>query len=564
MRRLKHTGSFVALLLFTLFIASSPSFAENEGLEDLDRATQQKVTVEGLEDLNDVIDSIDTALEKGLDEANTEFAEQLLVSTLMQRASTLSSAVLNSPLQDSRRGQWMQLRQFALNDLQRVVEIDDKVWEAYLLISRLQTLPFGDAGAAKRALTKVVDAPDITPEQRAEALGLRGTVQRDEEKRLADFNRAIELEPKNPDFLRLRAQHYLSAEEFDKALVDIDKAIELDPEHAASHELRGMILLGLERQDDALASFNRATELVPEAALPYQHRGELYLKKGDAKKALEQLTKALELSPENLQTLLVRASVYYELKEVDKALADVETVIRLQPNAVIAHLMRAEILAASDRLDDAIAALEELNKRAPEQAQLLSPLGTYYLLDGRPRKAIETFSEVVTLAPDDARALRFRGDAYLNIGKHQEAIADFNRALELEGDNEGVLNNLAWVLATSPVDALRDGQRAIELATKASELAGGQTPHILSTLAAAYAEVGNFEKAKEWATKAIELQQSAVDVATDPAEKKRRETDLASLKKELENYQQNKPTREIQSVEEEGQAPPKADQTAAP
>ena len=66
---------------------------------------------------------------------------------------------------------------------------------------------------------------------------------------------------------------------------------------------------------------------------------------------------------------------------------------------------------------------------------------------------------------------------------------------QIEPD-EGLLNNLAWVLATSPDDKLRDGKRAIELATKAAEVSNYETPHVLSTLAAAYAETGDFEKAK--------------------------------------------------------------------
>lgn len=566
----------LAMAAFAFLVA--PAMAENEGLGDLDRATQEKVTAESLDDLNSVIDSIDTALEKGLDDANSEFAKQLLVSTLMQRAGALSAAVLNmSPQSSPRDPRWMQFRQFALNDLQRVVEIDPKSWEAYLLISRLQTLPFGDPGAARRALTKIVDAEDVSTEQRAQALGLRGMVQKEDEKRIADFDRAIELDDDNPEYLRLRAQYQFTKEEHEKALADVDKAIEMQGDHFASHELRGMILLGLDRHEEALESFNEATKLIPEAALPYQHRGELFMKQGDAEKALAELSKAIELAPESPQTLLVRAAVYYELKQPDKALADVEAAIRLQPQLVVGHLMRAEILAANDRLDDAIVALEELNKLAPDQAQLLNPLGTYYLLDGRPNKAIEIFSRVVELTPDDARALRFRGDAYLNLGQHREAIADFNRALEIDEDNDGVLNNLAWVLATSPDDEVRDGKRAVELATEANEIAGGKTPHILSTLAAAYAETGDFEKAKDWAKKAIEAQQEAIRLqeaalgeSEDAAAKEQLtaaleslKKDLASLENELATYEQNKPMRERQTGEKESDAEPQADRAVS-
>ena len=55
-----------------------------------------------------------------------------------------------------------------------------------------------------------------------------------------------------------------------------------------------------------------------------------------------------------------------------------------------------------------------------------------------------------------------------------------------------MLNNLAWLLATSPEEGIRDGKRAIELAEKACEETEWQDAHIISTLAAGYAETGNF------------------------------------------------------------------------
>ena len=69
------------------------------------------------------------------------------------------------------------------------------------------------------------------------------------------------------------------------------------------------------------------------------------------------------------------------------------------------------------------------------------------------------------------------------------------------------------MLATSPDEKLRDGPRALKFATKAAEATKYETPHILSTLAAAYAETGDFENAAKWSQKAVELSQKDVDAA---------------------------------------------------
>jgi Tfp pilus assembly protein PilF len=180
----------------------------------------------------------------------------------------------------------------------------------------------------------------------------------------------------------------------------------------------------------------------------------------------------------------------------------------------------------------------------------MNRLGSFYLLAGRPRKAIETLTTVIQQEPENFSALRFRGDAYLNIGEHAEAVADFNKALEIEEEDESLLNNFAWVLATSPDDKVRDGKRAVELATKASELTGHQTPHVLSTLGAAYAETGDFESAKKWSQQAVELSKKLVEAAKDDAERAKLQKDLEQLQKELTSYEEKKPVRERQTTED--------------
>src|SRR5690606_11096377 len=122
-------------------------------------------------------------------------------------------------------------------------------------------------------------------------------------------------------------------------------------------------------------------------------------------------------------------------------------------------------------------------------------LALYYLFAKQARAAIGAYSEVLEKDDDNVAALRGRADAYLNIGEHAKAVADFKKAIEVEPEDTGLLNNYAWVLATSPDDDVRDGKLSVELATKAVEARDSKESHILSTLAAAYAEAGDYQKA---------------------------------------------------------------------
>jgi tetratricopeptide (TPR) repeat protein len=119
-------------------------------------------------------------------------------------------------------------------------------------------------------------------------------------------------------------------------------------------------------------------------------------------------------------------------------------------------------------------------------------MAMYLAADKRPRKAIEILDNVIADNEKNADALRSRGDALLSIGKHAEAIADYEKSLKIDPKDTGVLNNLAWVLATSKDDKVRDGKKSIEYGKQACELTEYKKPHILSTLASGYAEAGDF------------------------------------------------------------------------
>jgi hypothetical protein len=120
-------------------------------------------------------------------------------------------------------------------------------------------------------------------------------------------------------------------------------------------------------------------------------------------------------------------------------------------------------------------------------------------------KGLNDLTKAIELDPNDAGAYAWRGSVYHQMGKFRRAISEYERSLQLDPDKMHVLNTLAWILATSLEDGIRDGSRAVELARRACELSKWQDPRMLGTLAAAYAETGQFDKAIEYQNKAISL-----------------------------------------------------------
>jgi Flp pilus assembly protein TadD len=224
--------------------------------------------------------------------------------------------------------------------------------------------------------------------------------------------------------------------------------------------------------------------------------------------------------------------------------------LKLKPDLALVIRTRAMFLAENNRLDDAITEMEKLAKRDPKDTQTLLQLGMLHSAKKNWPKAIETYKAVLALEPEDWRAIRGLGDAMLNSGHQAEAIVLYEKAIKLEPKDDGILNNLAWVLATSPDDKIRNGRRALELATEACKLTEYKVPHILSTLAAAYAETGDFDNAVKWSTKAVEIANNAKE-----NDKENDQETKDALKKELENYKAKKPTRELMSEKGEPKKP---------
>jgi tetratricopeptide (TPR) repeat protein len=267
----------------------------------------------------------------------------------------------------------------------------------------------------------------------------------------------------------------------------------------------------------------------------------VYAAEKKSKEALDDIEHALKNEPDSPQrigqALLLRAQVHQQAGDAKAARADLDEALKDTPGWAPALELRAILSANDNDYSQAIEDFKQLQKVAPKSPELLGQLAMLYEANKQPRKAVAAYNDVLAVDSENFMALRGRADAYLNIGDHADAVTDYEAALKIKPQDSGVLNNLAWVLATSPDDNVRNGKRSVELGTQAAKLGDYKQAHILSTLAAGYAETGDFETARQWSQKAVDLGSDDPDVNTQ-------------LKKELASYENKKPWREKQVIEE--------------
>ena len=261
----------------------------------------------------------------------------------------------------------------------------------------------------------------------------------------------------------------------------------------------------------------------------YIGRGLAYRELRDYDKAIADYSEALRLDPKSVAAYLNRGSVWSNKREYDKAIADYTEAIRLDPKYAGAYSNRGAAWQTKGDYDKAIANYNEAIRLDPKDAVAYYNRGHAWQNKEDLDRAITDYSKALQLDPRFAPAFYNRGQASDSKGHYEDALADFNEAIRLEPKYARPYDGRAWIWATCPEAKFRDGKRAVESALRACELeaAGGRSN--IGTLAAAYAEAGDFENAIKWQLRAVEL-------ATT--------TEKAALLTRLELFRSGKPFRE--------------------
>jgi tetratricopeptide (TPR) repeat protein len=243
----------------------------------------------------------------------------------------------------------------------------------------------------------------------------------------------------------------------------------------------------------------------PECWMAHTNIGIVFLQQGKIDDAIAHYRLALQMQADswdaeyNLGTALVAKG------QVDEAILHCERAVGMRPTDPDAQVSLGNALFAKGRIDEAIAHYQKAIAAQPDHFLARYSLGHALLEKGELEGAIQVCRSALLLRPSDADCQTTLAIALEEKGNPTEAIQHYQKALELAPKSISTLTNLAWLLATSQDASLRNGAKAIELATQADRLVGGTNTLVLRTLAAAYAENGEFTNAIRTARSAMQL-----------------------------------------------------------
>jgi tetratricopeptide (TPR) repeat protein len=198
-----------------------------------------------------------------------------------------------------------------------------------------------------------------------------------------------------------------------------------------------------------------------------------------------------------------------------------------------AHLNLGNALMSQNRFDEAREQFDAALQINPDYYEAQANIGFIVASQGKLDEAVAIYRSALARKPSSPKFHFLLANALHQQGKQAEAMEEYRRELSINPDHILALNDLAWILATDSSAAVRNGAEAVRLAKRACEMTQFREPQFIGTLAAAYAELGQFGEAVRMAEKAKALAETSG------------QTELAQRNEELlKLYREGKGVRE--------------------
>ena len=215
---------------------------------------------------------------------------------------------------------------------------------------------------------------------------------------------------------------------------------------------------------------------------------------GDDAEAVKEAERAVELAPTDSAAHL-NLAIAAKRTDMERAIAEARRAIELGPENFSAYQLLMKCLLESGRYNEAAAFGPEWLAVSPFDVAAHSSVAVAMAQTGDLVTAARQLGYVMMLRPNAEEALAQLHQIVLSLAKAPDGLQRLRDIAANAPDSPRMLDELAWLLATYPDSNARDGAEAVRLAERACALTDRRVPALLATLAAAYAEAGDFPRA---------------------------------------------------------------------
>ena len=268
----------------------------------------------------------------------------------------------------------------AMNGIEESKKVAQKLLAFKRIFDGAQLEMQGDSIAAETAYSQAFGIdPNYTPLYYWRGFLYRASINpyfQNSDKSIADFNKAVEINPADPVSYIARSFSYILSDKKDEAAADINKIVEMYPEDYFAYMIRGGTLEVIGKPEAAVEDYTKAIELksINKGALldfdtVYKARGDAYIKLAQYDNAIADYSKVVELKPDEANSYYDRANIYVQMKEYKKAVADYSKAIEMKPENENFYRRRGECYEKSGEKKLAKADFAKAKKIESERAK---------------------------------------------------------------------------------------------------------------------------------------------------------------------------------------------------
>ncbi|MGH3693910.1 MAG: tetratricopeptide repeat protein [Pseudonocardiaceae bacterium] len=235
---------------------------------------------------------------------------------------------------------------------------------------------------------------------------------------------------------------YEKLDRYEEAVADFTRAIGLNPEYQWAFVNRGKTNLLMDRYEEAVTDFTRAISLGSTFEAVIASRGMAYQAMGRHEEALTDFIRVIELNPASEWAFFNRGMTYFLMDRYGEGLADLILAIKLNPKYQLAIIMRGLAYQEMGRYEEALVDLSLAIRLDPKDWWAIANRGVTYRLMGRYEEALVDLSLAIRLDPKVRWAIANRGVTYRLMGRYEDALADLNQAIDLDPKDELALVTL--------------------------------------------------------------------------------------------------------------------------
>ena len=345
------------------------------------------------------------------------------------------------------------------------------------------------------------------------------------------LNQSLAINPDDSD-----THHYLGLAlvelgRMDEAIEHYRKAIALRPSAAAeTHTALGLVLALQGKADAAIHHHRQALRENPKLADGHNNLGSVLSRQGKLEEATSHLREALRFNPDHAEAHYNLGNALFQQGRRGDAIRRYRKALAIKPDLIEAHYNLAMVLSRQGQSDEAVYHYRQAIHFKPGFPSALNNLANVLASRGQLEEAIQYYEQAIELKSDYAFAHVGLAGALRVQGHFDRALAHFRKASRLVPDQLQVLKGMAWILATTPDDEVRQPEEAVRLAQRAAELTRQRDPEVLDTLAAAQAAAGRFDQA-------VQTAQAALDLAGSTDNQQLAE----QIRQRLDGYRQERP-----------------------